>query len=95
MTQLLTKKTKTQREKMLDRLAVEIANLVADDDLVKEMVEDAESLAMEKTDKGEQKAWAHTMPSIKNHIMAKYADKMPQVSRVDMAIAKRKPKVKG
>lgn len=96
MTKLEKLESKTKREKDLDRLAVEIANLVENDDMVREIVAHMEALAAEKTDKGEKKAWAHTVPTIKAHIMKKYRDELAKpVSRAEMAIAKRKKKVEG
>lgn len=75
MSELKKKKTLTAREKALDSLVAEIAELCfEDDEKLEKAVMEVEHLAALKTENGGKNpdAWAHTVPAIKNHIMIAY-----------------------
>lgn len=97
-TVLEKRKVKTMREKALDRLADFIAERVANDDKATKIIQEMEKLAKERTDNTDEedenkKAWAHTVPSIKNHLLVVYEkDLVGSQDRSTRAIAKRNKK---
>lgn len=99
MSELKKNKTKTAREKALDELIDEIAELCFDDDeKLEKAVMEAEHLATLKTEKGDKNpdAWAHTIPAIKNHIMIAYefvkVEPTDRLARAKAIAAKKKKK---
>ena len=89
MSELKRKKTLTAREKALRSLVADIGERCAnDEEMLKKAVKEAMELAQLKTENGEKnpKAWAHTIPAIRNHIFITY--KLEEVKEEDlMAVA--------
>lgn len=99
MSELKKNKTKTAREKALDKLVDDIAELCFDDDeKLEKAVMEAERLAGLPTEKGDKNpdAWAHTIPAIRNHIMIKYelvkVETTDRLARAKAIAAKKKKK---
>lgn len=99
MSELKKNKTKTAREKALDELIDEIAELCFDDEKkLEKAVMEAEHLATLKTEKGDKNpdAWAHTIPAIRNHIMIAYefvkVEPTDRLARAKAIAAKKKKK---
>lgn len=89
MSELARKKTLTAREKALRILVADIGERCANnEEVLKAAVKEAVELAQLKTENGEKnpKAWAHTIPAIRNHIFITY--KLEEVKEEDlMAVA--------